>query len=534
MKKIIYTAALAITTVVSLSSCEDFLNPQSKTSITYDYIASTPDGLARAVVGLYDIEREMVTNDESDLMIVRMCDYNTDIMVYRGGTAAQYARLESFLPSTGQVSRLWTHYYELIGKANEVIVNAENVGLDDPSVKKSWSEAKFFRGYSYFELWKRYERLYLNLLPTTVDNLKRDYTPATREEIFEVIRNDLDDAISGIDWGIPDNQYGRITKATATHVRAQVAMWDEDWNLAIELCESIFTEGTMYKMAAHAQDVFNSADLRNPEVLWSYQFSKNAGGGGKNTPLDGHRMSLVTQSRYQSVAGCTFEAAQGGYGWGRVYPNTHLFSLYDQAHDTRYKELFVHDFYYNDPAKAETYGKVIPKDLYGTSAGYLERLHPMSKKYFDSWTNQDQPDRTSSFKDVIVFRLAETYLMCCEAYFHRDGGSSPQAIEYYNKTWERAGNAPEAGPLTLETILDEYARELNFEGVRWPQLKRLGLLGQYVRQWAGDTKVSDPYLDTDYIQVRGNFVDGKNETWPIPQTQVDLMGPNFPQSDPWK
>ena len=45
----------------------------------------------------------------------------------------------------------------------------------------------------------------------------------------------------------------------------------------------------------------------------------------------------------------------------------------------------------------------------------------------------------------------------------------------------------------------------------------------------------DPYLDKDYAECRQNFVLGKHETWPIPQTQIDLMGTNvFPQSDPWK
>ena len=245
-------------------------------------------------------------------------------------------------------------------------------------------------------------------------------------------------------------------------------------------------------------------------------------------------MSQKIRSRSQANPDCTFEAAQGGYGWGRVYPNTYLFSLYDKEKDNRYKDLFIHTFYYNDQSKPN-YGQEIPKDLYGKAAGYMERLHPMSKKHFDQWTNATQPDRTSSFKDLIVYRLAETYLMCSEAYFHRDGGDSPKAIEYYNKTWERAGNTHENGPLTLNMLLDEYARELHFEGVRWSLLKRLGILGERVRQHGGDLMLEDPYLDKDYAECRQNFVIGKHETWPIPQTQIDLMGTNvFPQSDPWK
>ena len=50
------------------------------------------------------------------------------------------------------------------------------------------------------------------------------------------------------------------------------------------------------------------------------------------------------------------------------------------------------------------------------------------------------------------------------------------------------GNDKFAGPLTQDILLDEYARELNFEGVRWPLLKRLGLLGERVKAHYGETK----------------------------------------------
>ncbi len=129
-------------------------------------------------------------------------------------------------------------------KANEIIVAAEALGLDDSDVLHAWSEAKFFRGRSYFELWKRFDRLYLNVTPTTVDNLKREYKPASHEELMTLMTTDLDDAMKGLDWSLPQNNgnvlYGRVTKATAKHVRAQVAMWESDWDTAIEECEDIF------------------------------------------------------------------------------------------------------------------------------------------------------------------------------------------------------------------------------------------------------------------------------------------------------
>ncbi|MBR0174323.1 MAG: RagB/SusD family nutrient uptake outer membrane protein, partial [Bacteroidales bacterium] len=176
--------------------------------------------------------------------------------------------------------------------------------------------------------------------------------------------------------------------------------------------------------------------------------------------------------------------------------------------------------------------QVIPRNLDGYT--YARYMHPMTIKHADFWTNSDQPDRHSSFQDLIVYRLAETYLIAAEAYFHRDGGSSPKAIEYYNKTWERAGNAHFDGPLTLDVLLDEYARELCFEGVRWPLLKRLGILADRCIAHAGDTMTEEPLLDQDYAHARTYFVRGKHENWPIPANQILLMGAeNFPQNEGW-
>lgn len=121
--------------------------------------------------------------------------------------------------------------------------------------------------------------------------------------------------------------------------------------------------------------------------------------------------------------------------------------------------------------------------------------------------------------------------MASEAYFHKEGGASAKAIEYYNETWERAGNEYFNGPLTLDILLDEYARELNFEGVRWPLLKRLGLLEERVKLHAGDKKVDDPLLNKDYIEARNNFK-YFHWYWPIPQSEIDQMGKeNFPQNE---
>ena len=207
MKKLIYTAFVICGMLTA--SCSDLLNLESKTDVTNNYLFTTPEGLNTAVTGLYSLARELpggADNNESNLYIVTMCDFNTDIAILRAGVSTSIGRLNtSFTPSTGDVNKFWKHHYGIIGKANEIIVAAEALGLDDSDVLHAWSEAKFFRGRSYFELWKRFDRLYLNITPTTVDNLKREYKPASHEELMTLITTDLDDAMKGLDWSLPQN-----------------------------------------------------------------------------------------------------------------------------------------------------------------------------------------------------------------------------------------------------------------------------------------------------------------------------------------
>ncbi len=541
MKRTIYALLTLALVASAATSCKKYLELESKTNITNKWLYETPEGLSRAVVALYDLDRKIAkpSNDNNDCYVVQMLDYSTDLMVYRGGTAAALARLDNLMPNNAVIEAFWNHHYNIIGKANEIISAAEGMDLEDPVVKRAWAEAKFFRGRAYFELYKRFERLYLNTVPTGVDNLQREFKPASREDIFERIRIDLDAAAENLAWETPQGasaaQHGRVTKATAKHVRAQFAMWENDWNTAIDACEEIFAHPELFDFERHPENVFLSGiELRSKEVLWAYQFSTNMGGGATgSTTLTGHRLGLTTLPSYHAMGKYfTIASDMGGYGWGRVYPNTYLLSLFDQEKDSRYTELICTELICNNRADA-SYGKPYDLELSKGKADYITNLHFFTKKYFDCWSNADQPDLRSSFKDLPVYRLGETALMCCEAYFHRDGGASTDALKYYNKTWQRAGNNEEHGPLTLDMILDEYARECNFEGVRWPLLKRLGILAERVQAHAGDSKTEDPYLHQNYTDARRNFVAGKHEVWPIPQSQIDMMGKSFPQHEVW-
>lgn len=531
MKKLLYSAALAL---LILPSCTDMLMEDNKVKVSSDYVFNTPDGLSRASIALYNLERTILQTSNAGLFAALMFDAPSDIMVCRTGGGVEFSR-SNFEAPNELILAFWTNRYNIIGKANEIIAGAERLGLEDPVVKQAWGEAKLFRARMYFDLYRRFDRLYLNLEPTTVDNLERVFTPAPTEKVFETINKDLDDAMGALDWQPAGNaaqgyEYGRMTRTIAKHVKAQVAMWQENWDEAIKQCEDIF-QYSGYSMEESAIANFRGENLNTKENLYVFQFSESVAGGGTVAGagvITGHHMSIHTTPRYD-MAGLLFSAEYGGYGWGRHYPNYHLFTLYDQAKDKRYNELFRHQYINNNPS-SPNYGKVATCE----PSKFVERLHPMSMKYFDQWTNADVPSRQYSFKDIVIYRLAETYLIAAEAYMRKYGGSHAKAIEYYNKTWERAGNDHENGPITLDMIIDEDARECCFEGTRWYLLKRVGQLKERVRAHYGETSAENPLMSGTFDHSRRNFED-KHLCWPIPLSQVDMMGrENFPQTEGWE
>lgn len=91
----------------------------------------------------------------------------------------------------------------------------------------------------------------------------------------------------------------------------------------------------------------------------------------------------------------------------------------------------------------------------------------------------------------------------------------------------RAGNQEFTGTVTLQNVIDEQARELALEGQRWYFLKRLDILIDQVKKYAGDPRISTSIVGRVNLPKNPHFV-----RWPIPENEVINMGPeNFPQNE---
>ncbi|RYY52117.1 MAG: RagB/SusD family nutrient uptake outer membrane protein, partial [Chitinophagaceae bacterium] len=213
--------------------------------------------------------------------------------------------------------------------------------------------------------------------------------------------------------------------------------------------------------------------------------------------------------------------------WGRTYPNPYLIGLYS-ASDKRLAAFYNLFWVYDDP-KTLPAGKTLGSKVTNTnSAIYFDQLYPACFKYVDQWTKL-APNEAQSFKDIIIYRLAETYLIGAEAHMRIGGATDALAVKYMSAIRERAGLGVFTGPVTVDLILDEDARELSFEGQRWYTLKRLDKLIERVKLNSGDPAVGAAQGRTGIqpFHVR----------WPIPQSEIDNMkgkgdfgqNPGYPQ-----
>lgn len=550
MKKIKYIL-LSVLSLSILSACTDWLDEEHRTKVTTEFLYSNEEALERGVIALYSLDRSYFRTDDQTSPYAYMMDIGTDLDWFRGGGGSVFANYTSFTTRNSNVKDFWSQQYKLIGKSNEILAAAKTMDQESALVKRIIGEASLFRAHAYYWLWIKFGRIFITTEPTTYENMNDVvYRPATNEQVFIRINEDLTTAINNLDWETPTDgssvQYGRFNKAIAKHIKAKVAMWQEDWTEAAELCEEIFTSPNNYQLLNDPKDVFDGANLNHSETIFAYQFKDDVGGGGtlsESGSFMGHRLALITVAQYRiKMKFCDYD--NGGYGWGRLMPNNYLFSLYqDKIKDKRYQQYFRHYFIKTradqNPANKQVGDTIFP----ASTAEYWDNFHPQTTKYMDRWTTL-VPEQTTSFKDIIMYRLAETYLIASEAYMRK--GDQTNAKKYYNKTWMRAGNTEETGDITLQMIMDEHARELCMEGHRFSFLKRIGKLYDQVRTYGGEyttnilaagknlgadvpTSYYKKYAAPQTAADRRFYFKKEYENWPIPQSEVDQMGAeNFP------
>ena len=167
-----------------------------------------------------------------------------------------------------------------------------------------------------------------------------------------------------------------------------------------------------------------------------------------------------------------------------------------------------------DPATAlPTEGGKAKSDVYGDARYKSEKIEgrrsfPGIKKFLDDQYKEEYPTFDISYRDIMVLRLAEMYLIKAEAEL-ATGGDALKTINQLRAARAITGKDNSiSGTVTIETILKERAIELCGEYQRWFDLKRTHTLIDHVKKYNA--------------QASGNIA-LKHYYRPIPLTELESV-----------
>ncbi len=570
MKNILYLAAA--TTMLSITSCDDFLDTDNLYGKSLETFYKTPTDMEEAMAGVYNAI--YTTNIHSNESLA--ANLLSDMMLGGGGPDDKGAKwVDNFEDPLEDTYRdLWTQSYSGIARTNAII---ENTADSDFSTYFATSEeaqnfknqqigeALFMRAFFYFRLAKFFGGV---PIITSVDGPK-DGPRNTMTETFARIASDLKLAIETMPTitfpNIPTSQYGHANKWVAQAYLGRVYLFYTGYmtNMEGQATNTLpLADGgslSASDVAGYLKDCIDNSghkladDFRN---LWPYSHvNKSADdttvlpwanendlswvGQDGHTPTFGsgnyetmfvqrfsfgdwgwtngniytNRLALFTGIRDNSLV-------PFGQGWGWCTVNPNLWNNWDDA-DPR-KEGSILELGNEAQGTAGYEGDKGDHETGFFNKKYIAIQHPEPgdggvKGMFIQlykWTNTDM--QLMHAQDFIFMRFADVLLMHSEITETADG---------MNKVRARAGLEPVT--YSLEALKQERLHEFAFEGLRWFDIVRWG---DVVNAFSYTLNVRNSGVDAKYSV---NYRPEIKGLMPLPETEIRLSNGIYEQNPGW-
>lgn len=482
MKRIAYF----IISTVLLVSCTDMdMIPNSNLS-PENFFKSETDATA-AVYGIYPV---FMGNNIFNQFWEVLQSQGTDDSEWGGGRTTNNLdknALDKFQydSNTNLIYAMWADHYKIINRANFAIENIQKMSteiISDQKRKELIGEAKFLRGFAYFNLVRIYGGTPLVLKETvSLENL--EVPRNTVEECYAQIVEDLKEAESALPAisEVPASYLGRATKGAAAGMLAIVYLTKEDYSNAATKTAEIMQMG--YSLWNNYADNFDLEKENGKESLYEIQYMRNTPG--------------VEGSNYSGYYRPPFVNINGWVGYGDNPVTRNHYDCYE-AGDLR-REINVRLY------TKEEYPNMSSNYEFPCYVNKFQDLSPLAIRSQGSENNYP------------IIRYSEILLIRAEA-LHALNTSDAEAYELLNKVRRRAFGKPIDTPSDIDIpsglskdqfidkILDERRREFAFEGKRRFDLLRTGKLKEAMLK-------QNPEI--------GALIGDKHNVLPIPISELD-------------
>lgn len=488
-------------TSLTLASCNDFLDVESPSSYSEEFVFSQKTEINRALNGVY---ASILVNDLYGKAFQRTFILNSDVEMMISSTNVathnSYARFDCD-DQGSEINKYWQAAYKAIEDANRFIYNLENSPLyneEDAEIMQMMGEAKCIRAMVYHDMVVMFGDIPFTFRPAS--QLGGDYVIPImdRKEIQDNLINDLkaiapkmsSSASVTVERASQEFAYALIARIALTAggyslhpdknnpksygVMSRPENYQDYYRIAKEYTNLVISSGS-HSIGTSYKDVFlkesNFELISKGDPIFEIPFAKESTGETGN--IQG---PTSTANEGQTL---------GKNVWGAADGNGRLNAFYRYSFDEKDKRRdFVNGlWYYGNSTNNVSQDSCLIRSDY--------TVH--NNKWSKLWANAGQFLNTSSGSTGINFpymRYADVLLMNAEAINELEGPTK-EAQESLRQVRSRAfddqgavntyvTNAASSKEKFLQTVLDERKWEFAGENIRWRDLVRNNLYSQEV------------------------------------------------------
>jgi hypothetical protein len=426
-----------------------------------------------------------------------------------GDGGANAIEFDNFPVSTGNgyLNGLWLGHYSLINACNTTIkeVNTNELIVASDEIKKQTiAEARFLRGYAYFNMVRLFGRVPLIDTLFSDPAAQNNVPQSTQAQIYQFVEDDLTYAAANLPLTWDQKTFpGRVTQGSANGLLAKVFLTQKKWAQAMAAANTVITSG-VYNLNTNYERIFGEEGENSPESVFEVQATATA-----TVPT-----SLGVQ--YAQIMGVR-GANNWNLGWGWNTPSEDLEKAYE-PNDPRRARTFLYLSRNGLNGESDTlfqtvYGEITPFWSRNPNSGQLPNKYYNHKVYTRPERRASVGSNSGYWMNIRLLRYADVVLMYAEA--ASELGNTAEALQKLEWVRARARRGAPTGTLPeitttdpdelREAIRHERRVELAMEHDRFFDLVRWGI-AQEVLQAVGKTA----------------FNQARDVLLPIPQTQIDL------------
>ncbi|UOB16713.1 RagB/SusD family nutrient uptake outer membrane protein [Abyssalbus ytuae] len=516
---------LSISGLCILSCSDDFTNLQPKGSISYENFWQTEQDALEAVNSMYE-------HMDAEEMFSRGYFWyiNASDDMITGRIKAEADNIKSFNTTGdgGYVSNMYSKSFQIIRRANDILINIPEMDLDQSIKNRYLGEAYFMRGFYYFWLAHTYGDNGPNggIPIVTQENMNNEAGSYTRPdsviENYSQIVEDLKMAAELLplytDYNNED--YGRAHKDAALAYIAKTYLYWAQYDSskyadAVSYCDAVTNSGSGRKLI----------DTDNPETDYRLMHSH------LNNWTSEYIWSVNSGVEEGSkLPGVMLENKGWGYynGWGYYQPTANLYDEFEDGDPRR--EVTILKF----GDEFQFFGETKLYQSENSLSGFQFNKYMYEYRYdnpIGTYINSNGDNPTTIY-NVPLMRYAEVLLIKAEALIMQGlNGDEP-----LNMVRDRAGLAPIANT-TIDDLKHERRVELagefanrHFDLVRWGDAHDVYAQPLYGRIHSDRSDPNSSYT-VEIVWEARDFDPSYMHVWPIPTGAIESSG--IPQNIGW-